>query len=686
LDKKGIEQLLTQLAKTDPEQYRKTLFDLTQLGHKAAYYSGGNSFGLEHLSKSMAGRKAQIELGNEAARIYRDPKLSPKEKELRVVETLLNRSQDLSDKVYKESVADKNPLAEQIKSGARGNPTNLRSLRGSDLLYVDHRNNPIPIPILRSYGEGLSPVEWYSGTFGARKGVVDVKQATANAGFFGKQLFQATHRLIVSDIDNKEDPPTLRGLPVETEDPDNEGALLAKPAGGYPRNTVLTPQILSELRKKKVSRLLIRSPMVGGHEDGGLLARDVGLLETGRLPTKGEFVGGPRAQALSEPLSQGMLSSKHSGGVAGAAKSVSGFPLVNQLAQAPKTFKGGATHAQKDGRVEAIYEAPQGGQYVLIDGERHYIPHGLKSFVKPGSTVEAGDAISEGIPNPAELVFHKGIGEGRKQFTKLFKDAYDDASVFAHRRHIEMLARGLIDHVKLTDEVGENVPGDIVPYSRLEAHYQPREGFEMVAPKRAIGKYLEVPALHYSIGTQVKPSVVKQLEEFGVPSVAVHHEPPPFQPTMIRAVETLQGDPDPFVRMLGSYQQKSLMKGVHRGQTSDEKNLSYVPALMRGIDFHKWPYQKNSSILSGMALTPEEPSIESTPAPDATQQTTAQLLTGPLKPLAEQYLPYVGLPGLFAVSALARSLTGVTNGKQVASVGPGAEGQRLGTTSQRVGG
>lgn len=771
LDKDGLKKLFQEIADKHPEKYREISHDLHRIGHHTAYYSGGDSFGLRHLRTSLAGMQSQLRLKSHIQNIYANQRLTDNQKEEAVVQELMQESEPLEKAVYAESLNEKNPLANQVKSGARGNPMNLRSLRAGDLLYVDHHDHPIPIPILRSYSQGLSPVEYFAGSFGARKGVTDTKFATQDAGFFclakgtlvrmadgsskaielikpgdlvlgadkngttfstrvsavfangfrdvwrfrfspvgaprqllsldatlahqvlgrsvssdsyakiplanmvkgsqllnafttvltsriafaqqrakvrailrknahapfsvpasrfdaplsvskdctfagkqslgplqtydievehpdhlfvldngvivsnSKQLNQVAHRLVVSARDSEKPHEHISGLPVDLDDPDNEGALLGHDAGGYKRNTVLTPKILADLRSQGIKRMLVRSPMVGGPDDGGVYGADLGVREKGIVPPVGDYVGIAAAQALSEPLSQAQLSSKHSGGVAGSAKGVSGFKLVNQLVQVPKHFKGGAAHAQIDGKVQDVKEAPQGGTYVTIGGQQHYLGTGYASRVKPGDIVEAGDVLSEGIPNPSEIVKHKGIGEGRRYFTKVFRDAYKDSGIGIHRRNIELLSRGLIDHVRLTEEMDDYVPGDIVPYSRLEHYYRPRHGYDVLEPKRAEGMYLERPVLHYSIGTKVRPSVIKDMGEFGVKNVTVHRDPPPFETEMVRGMENLAHDPDWMTRFLGSYLEKNLLKGVHTSGTSDAGGTSYVPALAQAEDF-----------------------------------------------------------------------------------------------------
>lgn len=594
LDKKGLDKLLGEAAKLGPDTYRDVSKHLLDVGRQAAQHTGGDSFGPEHLRVSVAGRKAQFDLNKQVRAIYANPKFDDETKSQRVVDLLIGAGDKLTDDVMRESLSEHNPLAMQIVSGSRGNPTNLRSLRAGDLLYVDHRNRPIPVPILRSYSQGLTPAEFYAGTFGARKGVLSAKFATRDTGYLSKQLVQASHRLVVTglDYDGAADPGAgPRGLPSRIDDPHNEGSLLAADLGPYKRNAVLTPKIIADLRDRGFERLLVRSPTVGGHPNGGLYARDLGVREKGGLPPVGDFVGISAAQALSEPVTQGALGEKHGGGVAKGGRPVgpSGFTLIDQYVQEPKTFQGGAAHAQVDGKVTAVAPAPQGGTYVVVAGQKHYVGRGYDALVKTGDEVEAGDVLSDGLPIPAEIVKHKGIGEGRRYFTEAMVKAYKDSNIAVHRRNVEVLARALIDHVELDDTLDEHVPGDVVSYSAMEHKYRPRSDHAVVPIGHAKGLYLERPVLHYSIGTQVKPSVLKTLDEFGVKNVAVHHEPPPFQPRMIRGMENLAHDEDWMVKFLGSYLKKGFLASAHRGAVSDEKGTSFVPALARGVNFGKEP-------------------------------------------------------------------------------------------------
>lgn len=591
LDGKAQKQLLQQVAETRPHEYREIVQRLNNVGRDAAYTTGGYSFGLRHLRTTLAAQRMRLELGAELRNLQNDPALDDKTRDEKIIIAAGKAKKKMLPLMMKELAEVDNPLLRQVTSGARAKQGEqfLSSLLGADLLYSDHTGEPLPIPVTRNYSQGLTPVEYFAGAFGTRKGVIDLKAATQDAGYFGKQLVSGSHRLLVSghDDDLPYDELTPRGLPVDTDDVDNEGALLAHPMKGYPRNTELTPKILKDLKNRGVDQILVRSPTVGGPNDGGVYARDVGRRERGSLPPVGDFVGIAAAQALAEPVTQAQISSKHTGGVAGAAEAgaISGFKYLNQLVQVPKTFKGGAGHAQRDGRVEAVREAPAGGHFVTIGGEEHYVGTKQALKVKVGDTVEAGDVISDGTPNPAEIVKHKGIGEGRRYFMEAFRNALNDSSVSNHRRNVELLARGLVNHVRMTDEHGAWSPDDVVPYQSLERDWEPRPGHVVAAPKTIVGHYLERPVLHYTIGTQIKPSMVQQMQRWGVKKVFAHPEPPPFQPEMIRGAANAAQDTDWMSRFLGGDQKKTLLKGVARGDTADEMGTSYVPALATGTDF-----------------------------------------------------------------------------------------------------
>jgi len=391
----------------------------------------------------------------------------------------------------------------------------------------------------------------------------------------------------------EEDCGTENGIPVDGNDSDNVGTVLARKYGTNAAGTIVTPKISKRLGRHKT--IVVRSPMTC-QAAKGVCSKCAGVRERGRLPEVGENIGIAAAQAIAEPVSQSALNVKHTGGIVGSGSTAAGFDAINQLVQVPNTFQGGAAVSTRDGRVEGVEKAPQGGTFIVVDGERHYVPPGFKPLVNKGDRVEAGDVISEGLPNPAEVVRYKGIGAGRWHFMNNFRKTLQASKIAASRRNVELLSRGLINHVRVTglESVGDALPDDVVEFNTITRSYRPRMGSHDTGLKRASGRFLERPYLQYSIGTRVTPRVISDLKKSGIKSVMSHQDEPPFQPEMVRAMEAISYSPDWMTRLGGFHLKKGLTESVHRGRESKEHGESYIPALARGVEFGK-PTEESGS-------------------------------------------------------------------------------------------
>jgi hypothetical protein len=400
LDKETLRTLLQDLSKEGGDVYREVAQRLLHIGSRISDSAGGGSFHVADLHKPAEVTQAQTGLQQQIHRVLADDSLGDKERNAQVVKLVSDFQKSQSDRVYDSLAKQQNPVAMHVRSGGRGGKSDLVSIFGGDGLYEDHLGKTVPFPVLRSLAQGLDPDEYWAGVFGARKGIYETKISVANSGYWNKRAAQAAHRLVVVDTDHDGVPDTVRGLPVATDDPDNEGALLAHSTGPYERNTVLTPRRLRELKDLGHDRILVRSPLIGGAPGGGVYAYDVGVREKGEIPGIGTNVGIPAAQAIGEKVTQATLKAKHQAGVSSGQASMGGYKYLNALIENPKTLAGRAAHAQNDGYVQRVVEAPAGGYDVTINGETHYVPHGQTLKVKPGDPVEAGDILSDGVPIP----------------------------------------------------------------------------------------------------------------------------------------------------------------------------------------------------------------------------------------------------------------------------------------------
>jgi len=979
LDKKGTAELYAKLADIGGDAYRIHAKKLQDVAAEAAADSGGYSVSLENLIPSQRLRAVRDSLQQQLNRVISDPSLTPDARDKAISETVDKFRPVFDAAVTQESEEYGGPLTKQFKSGAKGSKDNYASLVAGDLLYADPNFKNIPYPVLRGYAEGLQPHQYFAGAFGARQGLALLKLGTAAGGYAAKRLLNAAHRLRVTAHDSDKEPEQLRGLPVDVSDPDNEGALLAAPAGGFPRNTVLTYNVLNKLQSMGLKNIVVRSPTVGGPADGGVYARDVGVRDYGNIASVNENVGVQAAGAVSEPMTQTMIclaegtrvrmadwttkaieevsvgdyvlgadisgrtfpvrvlnvfdnglrecvnttfrfgkrsasavltstvehkvlavtrmssckeaefnginrqlpvgkrcksffaantgrfddsglhgerralllglllgdgcytagvrfdphlscadptlvhdlkdylsglnlklvrqqasngiqyrlsqveqnkqdrdaftgrlepgfinpakemlqsmgalglfsyqkripnsacswdnasvamllsglfvsdgsvfrpedgnlplvsfastskhmassikgllewrfgivgtmhknisgrnrplfsvlvskyvdvkklrsvmslygvkrftydkllseaeryaesapefasrrmrtparmkrvsqttagrlatfdlevdhpdhlfvlanglivsnSSKHGGGVSGSSKGQEGFPIMDRLISIPSVYSGGAAYAQRDGKVTAVTQAPQGGTFIDVTGPdgqvtKHYADQDRSVLRKVGDAVEAGDELTDGLTNPAEVVTHRGIGEGRRRFIEAFRSAAQSAGFKPSRRNLEIIATGLINHVRLNTEVGDYSPDEVVPYSVVEHNYKPREGASVGKPSSMVGKYLESPVLHHTIGTRITNRVASELAEHGIDKVTAHTEKPPFDAVMIRSHDTASIDPDWGVRFLGTHLQKNILQAAHTGRYTDTAGSSFVPALMAG--------------------------------------------------------------------------------------------------------
>lgn len=588
IDKKSIKTVLGNLATQRPEEYKDAVHKLVQLGKEVSVSTGGGSFSVSHLRTPPKAAARREVLKQKVMQVIST--LPPEKQDDAIIALMREAQKTDKDEVYAEVDGEGNPLALLLKGAGRGNPASLARLVASDLMYAGPDGKAIPVPVLNSYSQGLTPGEFVASSFGARKGISETKLSVASGGYMAKLIQSAAHRMVVTGDDapvDMEDVNMLRGLPVDTADADNVGALLAVDVGPYKRNTALTPKVLAHLEKLGHDEIIVRSPITSANPDGGVYAKDVGEREMGRLPEIGSSVGITAAAAIAEPITQSALGSKHKGGIAEDKQGLGGFELIDKLFNTPKEFREAASYSGRDGKVSKIEPAPQGGHYVFIEDEPHYVGPDKKILVNKDQAVEAGDPLSDGPVNPRAVIEHKGLGEGARQLSYAIRDAIRNSGSNANRRNIELVVRGLVDRVRVTDEFEDYSPEDVVPYNQIASRWLPREGHRVSGLQSVAGRYLEQPVLHYTIGTRITPSVVARLQKHKVGKIVTHHEPPPFQSEMIRATDLLKSDPDWMTRQIGTGLEKGLLDATHRGLESDEQGSSFVPARARAVDFNR---------------------------------------------------------------------------------------------------
>ena len=591
LDKKGIGGLFGKLAEGSSDVYKKHVQDLARLGFEVATRLGStvpmaDLSPLDDKEERFAGLDKKLDTINAGSH-------TKLEKDIKKIELYTKFTDDFEKALVDAGTRKNHTLAKVLKAGARGSMQQYRQTVGSPILVNDEKGRPLlDFPIKHSFAEGLSIPEYLLHSYGTRQGAIATKLSIADSGYFSKQLSRAAMPIKVEEHDCGTD----NGIMTPVTDKDSIGCYLAHPVDSYKKNNEVTPKMLADLINKKITDIVVRSPITcqssRKHHAWAVCQLCAGKREKGKYPDLDSYLGVTAATALGEPLAQGQLNTKHTAGSAALGKTVAtGFKLIQQLANIPHTFQNKAAVAEADGTVVDVKVAPQGGHYITAgNGSKqntYYVPAGFTVNVKVGDHIEAGDILSEGIVNPSEIVQHKGIGEGRRYFTEAMRKAFDEAGMGVNRRNFEIISRGVIDHVRINhpEGLGEHLPDAVVSYQTVEKDYKPRESSVKVRIDLARGKYLEEPVLHFTIGTRITSRMIEDLKRHNIQSIAVHENPPPFEPEMQRLLDVPAHMPDWAHQLYSTYLEKRLINAVNTGMVSGLKGPSPVLGLAYGMGF-----------------------------------------------------------------------------------------------------
>lgn len=580
LTSKNLSALMTRLAKTLPSsEYSAILKKLNALGDDvASEYGGIASIHLSDVSIPEELKEMRNRLQRQVYRISQRDDIDSAEKKKRIIEIVKNATPEI-DKAVMDALASKdNSFGLLVGAGIKGKPQQLRQLVFGDLLTVDSKMRDIAYPTFRSYGEGITPLQYWTASHGGRYGYIQVQKATADAGYFSKQTRSVVHRQQITAEDCHRASPII----ADSDDDNVIGSLLWKDTKGksgtvYTKDSPITEAMLNDLP----DRVAVRSALCCGMDEG-LCAKCAGVRESGRLSDVGDAVGLNGINASNEQITQSGLSSKHSGGESVSANRVKrGFAAIEQFINMPENFVGGASVATVDGKVKSISDAPQGGKFVKVGDTDIHVPAGMNPTVKVGDSVEAGDLISDGMPNIEKIAQYKGIGVGRKAFVEGFYDILQKNGGAVPKNQIAPFARAYVDKVEITDPdgVGGWIYGDVTSYNKLAKSWKPRMGTFEVKPRSAVGRYLEKPVMHYTIGTRITPRVAEDLEKSEVSSIFVNNTEPPFKLVMPSAKQFASYDEDWVTALSGEGLTKSFTQHVQRGSDSKIDGTSYYPGL-----------------------------------------------------------------------------------------------------------
>jgi DNA-directed RNA polymerase subunit beta' len=418
-------------------------------------------------------------------------------------ESIVNIWTEATDTVadaMENTLYELNPIFMMANSGARGSFKQIRQLAGMRGLMANPKGEIMELPIKANFMEGLSVLEYFISTHGARKGLADTALRTADSGYLTRRLVDVSQDVIV----RMEDCGTGESVALPVLVPEGLNRSLAgrvaaedvrKPLkDGKPGKTVLvakgeeiTPLRLRELADGLEEHLEgfsvpVRSVLKCKSEYGVCRACYGTFLATGQMCEIGDAVGIIAAQSIGEPGTQLTMRTFHTGGVAGA-DITHGLPRVVEIFEA-RNPKGAATLAQIGGRVE-IEETDRGPKVTIVpdgvdeDGEplqpkEYLLPRRTRLLVAAGQVVDPGDPLHEGSLAPAELLALHSKSEKGSTPTELYlvgevQNVYKSQGVDIHDKHIELIVRQMLKKVRV-ENAGDTdlLPGQLVDKSVLE--------------------------------------------------------------------------------------------------------------------------------------------------------------------------------------------------------------------------
>jgi DNA-directed RNA polymerase subunit beta' len=399
---------------------------------------------------------------------------------------------DIVADAMQENLRELNPIYMMANSGARGSFTQLRQLAGMRGLMANPKGEIIERPIKANFMEGLSVLEYFISTHGARKGLADTALRTADSGYLTRRLVDVSQDVIIREEDCKTT--DAIELPVYLPEGLNKSMTarilaqdLYKPlASGRPGKTLLAEkgeeltlprlrEIVEELGEhagETIATLPVRSVLKCKAETGVCRACYGTFLATGEMCEIGDAVGIIAAQSIGEPGTQLTMRTFHTGGIAGA-DITHGLPRVVEIFEA-RNPKGAATLAEMGGRIE-IEDTDRGPKVAIVPeaGEEepleYQFPRRTRLLVKKGDIVEPGDALHEGSLNPADLLRLKGYTATELYLVGEVQKVYKSQGVEIHDKHIELIVRQMLKKVRVENAGGTDLlPGQLVDKTALD--------------------------------------------------------------------------------------------------------------------------------------------------------------------------------------------------------------------------
>ncbi|MBA2955734.1 DNA-directed RNA polymerase subunit beta' [Nocardioides sp. MAH-18] len=382
-----------------------------------------------------------------------------------------------------------NPIYMMVESGASGNMNQIRQVAAMRGLVANPKGEIIPRPIKSNFREGLTVLEYFIATHGARKGLADTALRTADSGYLTRRLVDVSQDVIIRE----DDCGTERGLPKRIGERREDGTVVKAEnaeTAAYARSAAVeithpeTGEVLAgageDLGDVKIGELIaagieevkVRSVLTCDAKTGTCAKCYGRSLATGKLVDIGEAVGIIAAQSIGEPGTQLTMRTFHTGGVASADDITQGLPRVVELFEA-RSPKGRSPIAEASGRVE-IDETDKARKILITpdDGsevQEYPVSKRSRLLVADGDHIEVGQMLTVGTPDPQDVLRILGVRRAQEHLVDEVQAVYRSQGVSIHDKHIEIIVRQMLRRVTVIESGDTHLlPSDLVDRVRFE--------------------------------------------------------------------------------------------------------------------------------------------------------------------------------------------------------------------------
>ncbi len=481
--KKGfLSDIIAQIFKVYKVQRTSELLDdMKQLGYEISTISG-ITVGVADVPTLAEKPEIVAEAHKKVATVskqFRRGLITDDERHDRVISIWSEAKDEIQQKLV-DSFDDNNPISMMSDSGARGNISNFTQLAGMRGLMAAPNGGMMEVPVTSNFREGLSVLEMFMSTHGARKGMTDTALKTANSGYLTRRLVDVAQDVIVREADCGTD----RGLRVSSITEGNEmiEPLFDRLVGRYtkktvfnpethevivPRNTLMDEDMAQQIIDAGVTDVTIRSVFTCNTKHGVCQMCYGRNLATGEEVEVGEAVGTVAAQSIGEPGTQLTMRNFHTGGVAGGEDITQGLPRVQEIFEA-RNPKGRATITEVTGTITSIEENPaEHTREITVEGStdtRTYsVPYTASVAVGEGDYIKRGQKLTVGSIDPKELIRVRNVLSTENYLLDEIQKAYRMQGVEISDKHVEVMARQMLRKVRVLDPGDTDIlPGTLI--------------------------------------------------------------------------------------------------------------------------------------------------------------------------------------------------------------------------------